>query len=915
MDYSKTVNLLQTNFPMKADLADREPKMLEKWEAAHLYAKIQENNKSKPTYLLHDGPPYANGDIHMGHALNKVLKDFVVKYKTLAGFCAPYKPGWDCHGLPIEHALLKQLGKSKHQISAVELRAKATEYALGFVDKQRKDFKRLGVLGDWENPYLTLSKEYDACIVETFFQLWDKNYIYRGLKPGYWCAFDETALAEAEVEYADKKSDSVYVRFKLREHLYILIWTTTPWTLPANTGLAFHPDESYVELQCAGDAYIVAGKLKDKASKILEKKFGAPVTTGSKTYKGSDLVGQKAVNPLHGRESQIVNASYVTMEDGTGIVHIAPGHGMEDFAVGQEYKLATLSPVNERGQFNESVGHADLVGKHVLKDANAAVITALGDNLVFHHSFLHSYPHCWRCKNPIIFRATQQWFLSVSDEFRKKLLSEIDKVRWEPAYGVHRIKGMIETRPDWCLSRQRHWGAPIAVFFCSSCKTPLQNKDVNKAVTDLIRANGTDAWFTLDAAVFLKPFNVTCGCGGTSFTKETDILDVWFDSGVSWHAVVNQVFSTLKPDTIMYLEGSDQHRGWFQTSLIPSVAINGKAPYDVVLTHGFVVDGKGHKMSKSLGNVIAPQEIISKYGADILRLWVAMSDYREDVRLSQDIVKHMVDVYRRFRNTFRFLLQNTADFKSQEHNIPFKNLEEIDRWVLVNFEDLKTKVIKAYDAYEFHVVLSELNRFVSVTLSGFYLDAQKDRLYCEALNSVKRRSAQTAFVHLTRGLAVLLAPLLSFTAEEAYLELRTVSLPSLPESVFLDDIATLEKVDFDQTLNAKWLKILEVRSLVNDVLDRERKAGTLKSSQEAAVHINPQKVGPNYQDLLTQTHDWPFLLQMSEVHINGKDSSAEAITIAPTKSAKCERCWRHRADVGGDKAHPTLCQRCADVVR
>ncbi len=901
---------------MKADLPVREPQMLKSWEETRLYERLQDQHKKDPTFLLHDGPPYANGDIHMGHALNKVLKDFVVKYKTLAGFRSPYKPGWDCHGLPIEHQLFKQLGKNKHQVTRTELRAKATDYAMNWVNKQRADFIRLGVLGDWQNPYLTLKKDYEAAIVETFFELQKKGFIYRGLKPGYWCAFDETALAEAEVEYAEKKSDSVYVRFKFQDsaNQYVLIWTTTPWTLPANTGLAFHPEETYIAVDAGGGEYIVAEKLKDKAMKLLEKKFGSAAVNPSIKKKGEDFLGKTATNPLHGRTSRIVNATYVTMEDGTGIVHIAPGHGMEDFAVGQEYKLDVLSPVDERGQFDNTVGREELVGKHVLKDANQAVMELLGDNLIAHHAFTHSYPHCWRCKNPIIFRATEQWFLEVSENFRKQLLSEIDRVRWEPAYGVHRIKGMVETRPDWCLSRQRHWGAPIAVVTCKKCKRSVNENKLNAAIVELIREKGTNAWYETPVEEFLKSQNfLKCPhCSAAEFEKEMDILDVWFDSGVSWHAVIEKDFAEPKPQTVMYLEGSDQHRGWFQTSLIPSVALRNKAPYDVVLTHGFVVDGKGHKMSKSLGNVIAPQEIIEKYGADILRLWVAMSDYREDVRLSQDIVKHMIDVYRRFRNTFRFLLQNTADFRLAEHRVPFDKMEEVDRWILSHFEEMKERVMKAYDAHEFHVVLSELNRFAAVPLSGFYLDALKDRLYCESPNSPLRRSVQTALCQLARGLSVLLAPLLSFTSEEAYLSLRKTSDASLADSVFLDQIKNLPPIKIDTALNEKWQRVFEVRGLINDELDKQRKANVLKSSQEASVKLNTAKLSDAQKVVVKSISDWPFVLQMAEFHAT--DGGHEAVSVTASSFAKCERCWRHRSDIGQNGEHPTLCGRCVDAV-
>lgn len=570
MDYSKTINLLSTTFPMKADLPTREPLLLKKWEDETLTEKIQAKGKGKPTFLLHDGPPYANGVIHMGHALNKILKDIVVKHKILTGHNAPYKPGWDCHGLPIEHQLFKELGKNKHQMTRQAFREKAVAYAQRFVDEQRRDFKRLGVLGDWDHPYLTQSQDYEANIVEAFFQLWEKGFVYRGLKPGYWCVYDETALAEAEVEYAEKKSDSVYVRFLVKpesipsslrsswdgKNSYVLIWTTTPWTLPANTGLAFHPDEKYVLLSVKDENYVVAEKRKEKIFEIFQKK-GTPAsvvpTVGP--FFGRDLVGLRATNPIHGRETQGVTSDFVTMEEGTGVVHIAPGHGVDDFSVGQRYHLPILSPVGERGQYTEEVGHPELIGKHVLKDANQEVLRLLGENLLFHHTITHSYPHCWRCKNPLIFRATEQWFLRVDDAFRQKLLKEIDTVTWVPAYGVHRIKGMVETRPDWCLSRQRYWGAPIAVFTCEKCHTPLLDKELNKKIIQLIRTKGPDSWYDTATPGQLLSSQRCSKCQGSQFLPEVDILDVWFDSGVSWYAVVEKEFSSLKPETVMYLEG------------------------------------------------------------------------------------------------------------------------------------------------------------------------------------------------------------------------------------------------------------------------------------------------------------------------------------------------------------------------
>lgn len=923
---------------MKADLPVREPAMLARWEKSGLYEKIQETGKGKPVFLLHDGPPYANGAIHIGHALNKILKDFVVKYKTLAGFHSPYVPGWDCHGLPIEHQLFKTLGKNKHQVSRIELRKLAADYALRFVEEQRKDFQRLGVFGDWAHPYLTLSNEYEATIVKTFFELKDKNFIYRGLKPGYWCAFDETALAEAEVEYADKKSDSVFVRFKFTnrnprdgnseraefwkkldpfiENLYVLIWTTTPWTLPANRALAFHPQENYVLVKKDSDFYLVAEKLRE----AVAKKIQAEVIPETPKLKGKEFLNFMGWNPLTQSNSRLVNANYVTMEDGTGIVHIAPGHGVEDYAVGLENGLEVFSPVDERGCFNDHVRPLELKGKHVLKDANSAVMEILqqqGD-LLFHESHKHSYPHCWRCKNPIIFRATEQWFLGIEPSFRQKLLEAIDSVVWEPAFGIHRIKGMVETRPDWCLSRQRHWGAPIAVFYCASktCGHVLWDSHLNSKLVGLIREKGASVYYEKSETELFQELNVQpkCGqCGGSEFKKEMDILDVWFDSGVSWAAVVEERLSRPKPEKVMYLEGSDQHRGWFQTSLIPSVALRAKPPYDVVLTHGFIVDGKGHKMSKSQGNVVSPQDVIQKYGADVLRLWVAMSDYREDVRVSQDIIKHMVDVYRRFRNTFRFLLQNTADFKWQDHRVDFGALQEIDRWVLSRFDQVREKAQKMYESYEFHVVLGELNRFVAVELSGFYLDALKDRLYCEEPDSPLRRSTQTALFVLARGLSVLLAPLLSFTSEEAYLELRSVSAPDLPESVFLNSLASLQSVAFDEKLDEKWINIIQIRSTVNNELDKLKKAGVIGSSQQARVII-PASMFTDNKNLSPDSTDWPFVLQVAEVDAAFNGSSSAVMNVEATSFSKCERCWRYRGDVGKVADHPALCARCARAV-
>jgi len=668
-----------------------------------------------------------------------------------------------------------------------------------------------------------------------------------------------------------------------------------------------------VLLKTPHGSLVVAEKLKDSVAKKLKI---TPEVVGP-ALKGSDYQGLLASNPLHGRDSRAVNATYVTMDDGTGIVHLAPGHGLEDYEVGLAYDLDVLSPVDERGFFDATVGLPALQGKHVLKDANKAVMEALGENLLFTEKIQHSYPHCWRCKNPIIFRATKQWFLKVSEESRARPLKEIDRVTWVPAYGVHRIKGMVETRPDWCLSRQRHWGAPIAVLYCRTCDEPIYDEELNDRIVELIENKGTNLWYEMSEDDLQKELRARCPvCKGTNVRREMDILDVWFDSGVSWFAVVEKDFSALKPERVMYLEGSDQHRGWFQTSLIPSVMLRDKAPFDVVLTHGFVVDGKGHKMSKSLGNVISPQEVIQKYGADILRLWVAASDYRDDVRLSQEILNHVIDMYRKFRNTFRFLLQNTSDFQASRDQVPYGKMEEIDRWILAHFEEVTTRVKRAYEENEFHVVLAELNRFASVPLSGFYLDALKDRLYCENPQSPLRRSTQTALYELARGLSVLMAPLLSFTSEEAYLELRKTSDPALKESVFLDSLASLAAVPPDEALLGKYSEVLAVRGLVNDVLDQRRKEGVFKSSQEAVLTLNLQGLDDAKREFLFHSKDdWAFLLQVAEVSILNKDSGNGAVELAATTHKKCTRCWRYRPEVGGIPDHPELCGRCAAAVK
>ncbi len=703
MNYSDTVHLPKTAFPMKADLPKREPLFLEFWAKNKIYEKILRKNAGKTKFVLHDGPPYANGHIHIGHALNKILKDIIVKYHALAGFDSPYVPGWDCHGLPIEHQLMKELKANKHTVDRLDFRKKAAEYARSFVEIQKTEFKRLGVFGDWENPYLTLAPGFETVILKIFRELLLKNYVYRSLKPVQWCSSCETALAEAEVEYEDKESSAVFVKFKIKGNKYFIIWTTTPWTLPANVGVMLHPELDYavVTIKSLQQEWVI---LKGLVNGLLEGKLKlSPDDYEIKeTVKGKSFEGRtyERVFPKSGNleTGQAILSREVSEEDGTGIVHIAPGHGEVDYAVGHRANnLPVLSPVNDGGKYTDEVGYDELKGLFVLSKGNEKVkeiLTGLGA-LVFQEKIRHSYPHCWRCKNPVIFRATNQWFLNVEHEdLRKKLLAEIDNVQWIPAYGKNRIKGMIEQRPDWCLSRQRLWGTPIPIFYCENCRTPLLDDQAVGMVEEIVGLEGSDVWFREEPEYFLKnhaPFKCE-KCAGTKFVKETDILDVWFDSGVSHEAVLkgehnNTITGALWKDALewpasLYLEGSDQHRGWFQSSLIPSVALHQKAPYKSVLTHGFVVGPDGKKMSKSMGNVVAPEDILKEYGADILRLWVSASDYREDIRVSKDILKGVAENYRKIRNTIRFLIGNIHGFDSPKDMIKLEDMTEVDRWAM-----------------------------------------------------------------------------------------------------------------------------------------------------------------------------------------------------------------------------------------
>jgi isoleucyl-tRNA synthetase len=917
------VQLPKTNFPMKADLPQREPGLLAQWEKIHLYKKIQDRNAGGAPFVLHDGPPYANGAIHVGHALNKILKDIIVKYKSLRGFRSPYIPGWDCHGLPIEHQLMKEKGWDKRKVGRVPFRQEATRYAEHWIEAQKREFKRLGVLGEWDRPYKTLSPDYEAGIARAFYDLFEKGYVVQDKKPVYWCPTCETALAEAEVEYADKTSTSVFVKFPVVEwpanedaqrlaktpgkKVSVLVWTTTPWTLPANVALAFHPEGRYrlYESGQTHERFLVG----DPGWKLLEEMFG-PGKSNAPAVEGLSLEGLVAKNPLNNNDSQGVLAEFVSAEEGTGVVHIAPGHGEDDHVVGKSYGLPVLSPVDDRGRFTPEVLPNDLAGVSVW-DANPVIVERLAkaQTLLKEVKITHSYPHCWRCKNPILFRAALQWFLKVGDAFRTALIQSTNHVDWIPEYGQERILGMLRTRPDWCLSRQRYWGTPIPMFLCEQCREPLRDRAVFDRVVAEFEKHGGDVWYEKDAAYFGA--TTPCAkCGHAGYRKEEDIVDVWFDSGVSWAAVLGRRPETrgTKRTDVMYLEGSDQHRGWFQTSLLPAVALTGEPPFGRVLTHGFVLDGQGRAMSKSLGNVIAPQELIQKYGADIVRLWVAVTDYREDVRLSQDILDRVIDTYRKIRNTLRFLLGNLADFDPGKHARPLNALDPLDAAALGAFNETLEKASRHYDEAAFHLVTATLaDSFCINALSEYYLDVRKDVLYCDAPDAPRRRSAQTAFWIIARGLAKVLAPLLSFTAEETWQTLREenrLAPEDNPESVFLNPFPSPVPLTGAPVL----AEFLRARRAVNEAIEKARQTGVVKGANDALLPLKVPAGGPlaSLDAAALASVLGVAAVQPATAPVDTPEPGA--VTVAP--GAKCGRCWLWR-----ELTPAGLCARCADAER
>ncbi len=923
MEYKETLNLPVTDFPMKANLAQKEPEILAHWDEIELYNKLLATSQNKPNYILHDGPPYANGHIHIGHALNKILKDIVLKSKRMEGFNAPYVPGWDCHGLPIELQVEKNLGSEKNDMSKLEMRRECRKYAEKFINIQRDEFKRLGVLGDWENPYLTMNYEYEGLTAAELAKFAHNGGLYRGKKPVHWCSSCVTALAEAEVEYADHTSPSIYVKFRLLDDISdivpelagkevaIVIWTTTPWTLPANLAVALHPEYDYVALEVDRQVMIVADGLKEaflQANQLQGKVLA--------TFKSTILQRKRCQHPFYQRESFVLLGEHVTLEAGTGCVHTAPGHGHEDYELALKEGLEIYNPVDNHGKFIQNL---DFFGGQFVFAANPKVIEKLQEvgALVGSSQVSHSYPHCWRCKKPIIFRATEQWFISMAThDLRNKSLAAINSVQWIPKWGRERIYGMIENRPDWCISRQRTWGVPITAFSCSTCGEYLADGKLMDHVAEIFKQHSADVWFDWEAERLL-PVGTNCpSCGAATFNKEMDILDVWFDSGVS-HAAVLEPNLLLTSPADMYLEGSDQHRGWFHSSLLESVGTRNQAPYRSVLTHGFVVDGKGKKMSKSEGNVVAPEEVIKKYGAEILRLWVAAQDYRDDIRISTEILTRLSEAYRRIRNTCRYILGNIHDFDPARNAVDISKLPELDRWALHQLELLKEKVLKSYDEFEFHVLYHAVNSFCTVEMSAFYLDILKDRVYTSKKDSVARRAAQTVMYLILDTLIRLIAPVLSFTADEVWRYMPG----ERSASVHLDDFPVLTPEWKDEGLVERWEKIMRVRSEVSKALEQARIAKTIGHSLDAAVAIAApaelqQFLAPYAEELASI-----FIVSKVELVVSLSDNSYIAegidgmhIQVSAAPGQKCERCWCYSEHLGQLEEHANICPKCLAAV-
>jgi isoleucyl-tRNA synthetase len=916
MEYKDTLLMPKTDFPMRGNLPQREPEMQAKWEEMNIYQKVQERTKGRPMFVLHDGPPYANGDIHMGHALNKILKDFIVRFKSMSGFHAPYVPGWDTHGLPIEQALTNK-GVKRKEMTVAEFRKLCEEYAYKQIENQRTQFKRLGVRGDWEHPYITLKPAYEAQQIKVFGEMAKKGYIYKGKKPVYWSPSSESALAEAEIEYKDIRSASIYVAFKVKDGKGILdtdteivIWTTTPWTIPANLGISVHPDFTYVVVKVNEHKYLVAEALLE----AVTNEIGWENPEIVQKVKGSNLENIIAEHPLYGRDSLVMLGEHVTTDAGTGCVHTAPGHGEDDFYVGQKYGLDVLCPVDDKGCMTEEApGFEGLFYDKANKPITEALEKA--GALLKLSFFTHSYPHDWRTKKPVIFRATAQWFASIKD-FRDELLTAVKETKWVPAWGETRLYNMVRDRGDWCISRQRAWGVPIPVFYGENGEAIINDETINH-ISDLFREYGSNIWFQREAKDLLPAGFTHPSSPNGIFTKETDSMDVWFDSGSSHQAVLEEREDLQRPADL-YLEGSDQYRGWFNSSLSTAVAVTGKAPYKGVLSHGFALDGEGRKMSKSLGHTVVPAKVMNQLGADILRLWVASVDYQADVRVSDSILKQVAEVYRKIRNTFKFMLGNLADFSPEKDAVRYEDLREVDQYMLVKLNKLIKNVRNAYENYEYAVIYHEVNNFCTLDLSAFYLDFAKDVLYIEAQNNHERRSIQTVLYEALLALTKLVAPILAHTADEVWKFIPSVQ----EESVQLTDMPEYQEFKNAVELEGKWNAFLRLRDDVLKGLEEARKEKVIGKSLNAKVTLYVSEKTGKLLDSIQESVKQLFIVSDFEVAGTYEDAPENALkletaAIVITKAAgeTCERCWTVTPEVGQDKEHPTLCHRCAEVVK
>lgn len=927
MDYKDTLNLPSTKFAMKANLPQKEPMQLKEWGKNKIYEKLREQSKGREPFILHDGPPYANGHLHMGHALNKILKDIIIRSKQMAGFNAPFVPGWDCHGLPIELNVDKKLGKKKREMSEVQVRRECRTYAKRFVDIQKEEFKRFGVAGEWDTPYLTMNYPYEARIAKECGELALSGDMFLGKKPIYWCSSCQTALAEAEIEYEDHTSPSIFVKFPLKDdvsnilpdakELSIVIWTTTPWTIPANLGVCLHPDFVYAAVQTQEHGILIIAK--DLVDDVMAQ-FGFEEYSVIKEIDSKDLENKKCSHPIYDRDSLIILGDHVTLEAGTGCVHTAPGHGADDHIVGKKYGLECYSPVEDNGVFSEDVEL--FAGQYIFK-ANSNVIEVLESKncLLKNDQMTHSYPHCWRCKKPVIFRATPQWFVSMDKMgLRKKSLKEINSVQWIPAWGKERIYLMIENRPDWCLSRQRSWGVPIPVFHCKACKEIYATRQSVDKIYDLFSEYSSDIWFDKEAE-FLMPDGAKCEhCGSTEFTKDHNILDVWFDSGVS-HAAVLDEREELNRPADLYLEGSDQHRGWFHSSLLTSVGSTGKAPYKAVLTHGFVVDENGRKMSKSVGNVVAPEKVIKQYGADVLRLWAASADYRQDVSISNNIIKQLSDAYRRIRNTCRFMLGNFNDFNIETDLRPVRGMSELDRFILHRLHHVVKRSLAAYETYEFHTIYHTLHNFCVVDMSAFYLDIIKDRLYILPKGDPSRQDAQTVMAVILDAIVKIMAPILPFTADEIYKYMPKHA--DHKESIHLDEMVMLDDSWENAELADKWEQIRTLRAEVTKALEEARTSKLIGHPLDASVSIKlPDSELKTIIENLSENLNDIFIVSQAALTddfvdgtaYQGKEIEGLEIKVDKATGEKCNRCWRYDTTIGLNSEHPTACRRCSDVL-